>query len=185
MKLAMRLAGKISKLPLWLIASVCKFCGRGFLLGFDRNLNSDTFNSHQRRYLLISLLSVEKALRKTTQLLTQSGETGVLFVRKPFRHEELRDIALKKINCILEELETFIKQLALKPLEEDSTRMIVSELTMSWAGLEDCHSSHLKGYGELNPQTADWLDERIEHFASQMIELTRILSTNQSEGLEG
>lgn len=149
------------------------------------NMNSDTLNPNQRRFLLISLLSVEKALRKTSQLLTQSSDAGILYTRKPFHHGEFRDTALEKINCILEELETFIKQLGLNPLEEDSARIIVSELTMSWAGLEDCRSNRLKGYGELAPQAADWLDERIEHFASLIIELTRILSINQSESLEG
>ena len=135
----------------------------------------------QKRSLTISLFLFEKALRKSTQLLSEENETGIFYSRKSSLSSEKRLIIQKKISQTLNELALFAKKMEFSTTEENIESEIMADMSISWENLEECRSKRLRGYGNLDPRAVQIIDPAINYFAQRAIELSGLVANNSHD----
>ncbi len=166
------------------------FAGRGFLQHFEVcpkiekyktaaiNMDEITLTEPQQRNLRVSLLSFEKTLRLADHLLKDGEEVGILYHRTQYLDLDKRRLAHEEIMKALQEIASLAKILGLEPEEENLSRIISSEMSVSWANLVDCHSDRMKGYGKVNPDTATKIDPAIDRLEKIAWELSNLMSSD-------
>lgn len=132
----------------------------------------------QRRYLRASFTCFEKALRNADRLLNEGDEVGILYHRKMRLDAGQRQVLQGKINAALTELSALVKALGIRAAEEDASRIIMAEMSASWADLVDARSDHMSGYGAVNPGTALMLDPAIDRLAGMALEMSNMMQSN-------
>jgi len=138
-------------------------------------------NPNQQNYLHASLQTFEKALRLADQLLAAQGSVrGILYYQKSNLDAEMRQSARNKISLALQELEILVNQLGLEAKEENSDQMIMAQMSASWADLVDSQSGRLKGYGDLDRQTAAMIDPALNRLARLAAELGEFFTVDSS-----
>lgn len=134
----------------------------------------------QQRHLRASLISFEKALRLADRLLEDGDEVGILYYRKLYLDPDQRRLAHGKITQALHELADLVKQLGLESVEESTARDILSEMSVSWADLVDCHSDRMIGYGEVDTDAATKIDPAIDRLERIALELSDLMLSDSS-----
>lgn len=135
-------------------------------------------NSAQKRYLRASLYSFEKSLREIDQILTEGDVAGILFERRLALTAAQREQARDQIAQALQTLASFAHRLGLERSLEDPARIVMAEMSVSWANLEDCRPKRLKSYGELSPEIAREIDPAIDQLVNIAMKLTRLIPVN-------
>jgi hypothetical protein len=143
------------------------------------NMKQVILNDAQKRYLHATFVSFELSLRNARSLLEQGDETGIFYSRKLNLSPEKSKQLLDKINQILEELSVFAGKIGLKKEEIVSTQIIAADFSNCWADLIDARSNRLNGYGEVNPQTAAFLDPFADHFSKIALEICNFVRPKQ------
>jgi hypothetical protein len=135
----------------------------------------------QQRSLRAALISYERALRLANRLLEDGDEVGILYHRKLSLDPDQYRLTHEKISRALQELSDLVKQLGLKPVEEDAARIIVSQMSASWTDLVDCRSDRMKGYGKVDLETATKIDPAIDGLAKIALELCNLITSDSSK----
>jgi len=139
-------------------------------------MNQIYLTEPQQRYLRASLISFEKALRLADHLIDAGDEIGILYYRKLHLDPNKRKLAQYKILQALHELTDLVKQLGLESVEENTNRIILSEMSVSWSDLVDCHSDRMKGYGNMDAAAAAKIDQAVDHLERAAFELNNLMS---------
>jgi hypothetical protein len=132
----------------------------------------------QQRYLRSCLVSFEKALRHAAYLLENKDEDCILYRQKLDLNDEQRHLARSLIDRSFEELKVLVKNLGIEVKEENSTQIIVSEMSISWSDLVDGRSNRLKGYGEVDPGVAAILDPAIDYLSMMAMKLSNLVTSD-------
>lgn len=143
--------------------------------------NKIALTAPQKRFLSSCLISFEKSLRLTERLLKEDGETGILYFMKQPLSAGVRQKAQKRINKVLQELDNLVKKLDLEPIEERMERIIMAELSVSWADLMDARSKRLRGYGDIDPRIVEILDPGIESLSRAAMELNQLILSDMED----
>lgn len=171
------------------------FAGRGFLNYFEvypkiekyrtaaMNMDEIILTKPQQRNLRVSLLSFERALRMADHLLKDGEEVGILYHRTQFLDHDKRHLVHEEITKALQEIASLAKILGLEPEEEDLSRIILSEMSVSWTNLVDCHSERMKGYGKVDSNTATKIDPAIDRLEKIAQEISSLMSSNSPKDL--
>lgn len=139
-----------------------------------------TLTEPQQRNLRVSLLSFERALRMADRLLKEGEEIGILYHRTQYLGLDKHRLAHEEIIKALQEISDLANLLELESEEEDSSRIILSEMSVSWANLIDCHSERMKGYGKVDPSTATKIDPAIDRLEKIAWKLSNLMSSADS-----
>lgn len=143
-------------------------------------MKQDLLTIPQQRIIRSSLLLFEKTLRMSDRMLKEGDEVGILYHRKISLSPQRRELIQNSIAQALSDLAEFSEALGLKPSEENTQRIIMGNLNLCWESLEECRSSRLKGYGDVNPQATDLIEPMIDRLTHLALELSSLVS----EGLD-
>lgn len=137
----------------------------------------------QQRNLRVSLLSFERALRMADHLLQDGEEVGILYHRTQFLDPDKHRLAHEEIMKALQEISDLANLLGLESEEDNLSRIILSEMSVSWANLVDCHSERMKGYGKVDPDTATKIDPAIDRLEKIAWKLSNLMSSDSPNDL--
>ena len=90
--------------------------------------------------------------------------------------------AKMKIEQALQELAVLADRFGFKPREERLAQTVAAQMSVVWSDLIDIHSQQMRGYGEVNPATAQILDPAAAHFAQVSMELSQLFSSAPASG---
>ena len=114
------------------------------------------------------------------RLLKEGEEIGILYHRTQYLGLDKHRLAHEEIIKALQEISDLANLLELESEEEDSSRIILSEMSVSWANLIDCHSERMKGYGKVDPSTATKIDPAIDRLEKIAWKLSNLMSSADS-----
>lgn len=121
----------------------------------------DNLNESQKRYLTSSLVTIEKLLRHVLQLLQNNPQPGIFYQPVNDIPDETSVYIQKQVLELLNRLQKLKEQFNLQSVEEKTSRILASELSLCWAGLLDTRPKILSGYGPLMNNTASKLEIEI------------------------
>jgi hypothetical protein len=86
---------------------------------------------------------------------------------------ESRRIMLKKFAEVYAQLQDIQHDLKLDKVVVDRLRLVDAYLSDAWVALSETNSRHLKAYGAVPKELADYLDPRLEELNSTLKEIRR------------
>jgi hypothetical protein len=135
---------------------------------------STLFNAYQLRRVRIILQNFEEDLLFAQLWLDQGMQEGSLVRMRMELQTELRVEALRKIKQGLEEIRRLAEMLDLEPQTENVARRVMGSMNIDWENLNEMQSNGLKGFGEVAPEIASFLDEPAERMAKIALSLSNI-----------
>jgi len=131
-------------------------------------------NTDQKRFLAAALAELEEHLMRFERLL-QSDETVTIFQRvpNPFGNEQ-RSRLLRLIAAVKEHLAAMRDAFGLLTEIVDLRWQLTTTLLHIATNLEECHPRRMKGFGELDTETATQLTQHLQR-------LSELLDAIQSE----
>ncbi len=144
-------------------------------------MDENLFNPSQLRRIKVTLLVFEEALRNADRLLLNENDEGILYSVKTSLSAEQRILLRKKIAETLNYINDFSRVLGLEPMQYSVENSIRGEINLSWEGLEECRPKYLKGFGELTPEAAEFIEPAIDHLIKDTFELTGMLDNDLND----
>lgn len=137
-------------------------------------MKGNPFSPPQLRRIRITLQLLEETLRRADRLLADGDFKGILYSYKIHISFEKQRLFHDKIMETLAYIERLAKELGIRSTEYSVERIITGELGISWENLEECHSKHLKGYGELKSQAIEMVDPAIDHLVDAIQDISKL-----------
>lgn len=124
------------------------------------------------RALSAHFKTVEEYLRVVESWL--DGYEGVFYGSRAELSADQRLRIRMLIAEILDGLRRVKLELALEPLEGSSLGIIRAYLSELWVSLVETRGRYLRGYGEVPPGLARYLDQRVDEIESRVNEIRRL-----------
>jgi hypothetical protein len=132
-------------------------------------------NANQRRHFEVLLSRLEESLTKIERLLDdQQGSKSLTSVADDVP-AEFRSGARAELPRIRSEVNALVAALELQPRTVSLRRIIGATLTTEAVRIEDSFSTHLRGYGHLDPSIAEHVDPALERLAGDLQRLAASL----------
>lgn len=132
------------------------------------------------RALSAHFKTVEEYLRVVESWL--DGYEGVFYGSRA----ELSAPQRARIRTLITEIITGLQRtksdLALEPLEGSSLGIIRAYLSELWVSLVETRGRYLRGYGEVPPELAAYLDRRVDELESRVNEIRRLTEEAAAAG---
>jgi len=132
----------------------------------------------QRRSITVTLANIERGLLQLRDELRRSPTEGALARHcEPLPREQapLIDALISKIQRKLQSLGDRLK---LEPQEEPQLRTILAMLVLANVNIEEIKPRYLRGYGAVDPATAEFLNAELPELQSLVLELANLLDKN-------
>ena len=139
-------------------------------------------NESQRRALSIRLAGIEQDLRRLTDSITHPPTDGrMIHYVDPFVHD-----TTASVNALGAQIQQAIRQLAddlqLPPHEDSITHSLAAALLLDEIDLVEIEPSRLRGYGEVDAATADYLNHEVPRLRALIATLTESLTGQNHDG---
>ena len=125
-------------------------------------------NSNQRRHFEVLLSRLEESLVKIERLLADQQVSHALTVVDNDVSAEFRSGARDELPRIRSQVDALVASLELQPRTVSLRRLIGATLTTEVVRIEDSFSTHLRGYGQLDPSVARHVDPALDRLAGSL-----------------
>ena len=125
-------------------------------------------NANQRRHFEVLLSRLEESLTKIERLLDEQRASQSLTRVDDDVPAEFRSGARAELPRIRSQLDALVASLELQPRTVSLRRLIGATLTTEAVRVEDSFSTHLRGYGQLDPSIAEHVDPALERLAGSL-----------------
>ncbi len=115
-------------------------------------------SAHHRRVIAVRLRVLENYCRTLLDLFTPLK--AHLTRRKPLPAEHAEEIR-RRVDDLVERIARMHRELNLEPAQVDARRQASALVSSMGVDLEELRPRYLKGYGEVPPSLAEYLDEQI------------------------
>jgi len=137
-------------------------------------------NESQRRRLSVTLASLERDVLRVSELLRRPPPREGLLTR----HVEPLvappgDGAQNALSAVQQQLDQIVNDLGLEPRSESVTRAVMSALLLDVVALDEVTGKRLRGYGELNPAAAEYLERELPQLRAALDRLIRAFAGNE------
>jgi hypothetical protein len=132
-------------------------------------------NANQRRHFEVLLSRLEESLTKIERLLDDQQISKSLTSVADDVPAEFRSAARAEVPRIRSEVNALVAALELQPRTVSLRRIIGATLTTEAVRIEDSFSTHLRGYGQLDPSVAEHVDPALERLAGDLQRLAASL----------
>jgi len=131
----------------------------------------------QRRHLTASLLQVEQAMRRITELTQASlpGDSRLLARKGGEPSAGLSDALRGPLDGVAATLAELVGTFGLAPFPTSHLRTVRALIVSSLVIIEDTVSAKLRGYGPLHPGLPVRLDPLLARLHEQLVEMDRRL----------
>jgi hypothetical protein len=132
----------------------------------------------QRRSISITLANIERRLLQLRNEIQCPPADGVLTRHSeplPPEQAPLIDALISKIQAKLQALGD---KLELEPQQEPQLRTMLAMLVLASVSIEEIKPPYLRGYGAVDPATAEFLNTELPQLQSLLSELTSLLDKN-------
>lgn len=137
---------------------------------------SFVLNENHKRCLTVTLGLLDRTLCELRLLAERRGISSVL-------HHEYNPLSPQQretLSSFLNEIQSVIRELrdalGLEKQVVNTAKLIRSYCSSAWEQTLDLHSRPLRGYGELPPETAAFLDPKIEQIADGFLKISAALA---------
>jgi hypothetical protein len=120
--------------------------------------------------------TVEEYLRVVASWM--DGFEGIFYGAPAELPEEQRVRARTLIGEVLCGLDRIRQELGMERQQMSSVGVIRAYLSELWVSLVETRSRYLRGYGEVPPELADYLDRRVDELESRVKELRRLVEAS-------
>jgi len=135
-----------------------------------------SLSANHRRSISVSLHLLDKGLSQWEQWLEGSLAPGPMYQQQ----DTLSDKQKKELRRHIKELRVVMTRLrddlGLVPARPGTAKLITGQATILWEMLAELNSPSLRGYGEVSPELAQYLDPIGESLTQQMHEITALFS---------
>lgn len=125
------------------------------------------------RALTSHFKTVEEYLRVVASWM--DGFDGIFYGAPAELSEQQRVRARALIGEVLRSLERIRHELGLEQQQMSSVGVMRAYLSELWVSLVETRSRYLRGYGEVPPELADYLDHRVGELESRVNELRHLV----------
>jgi hypothetical protein len=139
---------------------------------------SSRLNDAQRRAISITLAGVERHLLQLKQAMNSSPTDGVLARYNEPLPREKEQAAADLIATIQQKIQSLTGSLGLSPQHEPQLRTVLATLALAGVAVEELSPRYLRGYGAVDPATADFLNAELPQLQLLLGQLTGLLDAN-------
>ncbi|HUK83303.1 MAG TPA: hypothetical protein VLZ12_11810 [Verrucomicrobiae bacterium] len=135
-------------------------------------------NEAQRRTISITLAGIERDLLQLKQALNGTPADGVLARHSEPLAQGLKQAATDLIAGIQHKIQSLAHTLELSPQHEPQLRTLLATLVLAGVAVEEIKPRHLRGYGNVDPATREFLNAELPPLQSLLRQLTELLDAN-------
>jgi hypothetical protein len=132
-------------------------------------------NANQRRHFEVLLARLEDSLTKIERLLDDAQVSQSLTTVDDDVPPDFRSGARAELPRIRSQVDALVAALALQPRTVSLRRLIGATLTTETVRIEDSFSTHLRGYGQLDPSVAEHVDPALDRLVGALQRLAASL----------
>jgi hypothetical protein len=125
-------------------------------------------NANQRRHFEVLFSRLEDSLAKIERLLDSPQFAQSLTLVEDDVPADFRASARAELPRIRSQVDELVAALALQPRTLSLRRIIGATLTTEAVRIEDSFSSHIRGYGQLDPSVGEHVDPALERLAGSL-----------------
>ena len=142
------------------------------------NTNRLVLQEPQRRSISITLANIERELLQLRHELRRLPPESVLTRHTEPLPQEKAPMVEELISKIQSKIQALGSSLELEPQEEPQLRSILAMLVLANVSIEEIMPRYLRGYGAVDPATAEFLNAELPELRSLVLELVNLLDQN-------
>ncbi len=133
-------------------------------------------SDNHRRSISVSLHLLDKELCQWEQWLEGHLAPGPMYQQQNNLSGKEKTDLRDRITALREVMARLCADLGLAPNKPGTAQLIVGQATILWEMLAELNSSSLRGYGEVPPELARYLDPLGQSLTQQMHAITALFS---------
>ena len=138
-------------------------------------------SENHKRAISSSLILLDQMLCEAEQIANGRESRSVLYEERNALSPEQRERLLAEISTMREMLSEIKTRLGLRAQVENLSRVIWARSSGLWPMLVETQSRHLKGYGEVPPELAGYLDPAIERLIDHLISIADLAGPRRTQ----